>query len=73
MLEAILLDRKRILPCSAYVQGQYGIHDLYVGVPVKLGAGGVEEIVEIPLSADERAALHETAASVRGLVGALGL
>ena len=73
MLEAILLDRKRILPCSAYVQGQYGIHDLYVGVPVKLGAGGVEEIVEIPLSADERAALHETAASVRGLVEALGL
>jgi malate dehydrogenase len=73
MLEAILLDRKRILPCSAYVQGQYGIHDLYVGVPVKLGAGGVEEIVEIPLSADERAALHETAASVRGLVEAMGL
>ena len=73
MLEAILLDRKRILPCSAYVQGQYGIHDLYVGVPVKLGAGGGEEIVEIPLSAGERAALHETAASVRGLVEAMGL
>lgn len=68
MVDAIILDRKRVLPCSAYLRGEYGIDDLFVGVPVKLGAGGVEEVVEIPLSEDERAALHRTASSVRELV-----
>lgn len=73
MLDSVLLDRKRILPCSAYLQGQYGIENLYVGVPVKLGAGGVEDIIEIPLLPAEHAALQQTAASVRKLVQALGL
>ena len=73
MVEAILLDRKRILPCSAYLQGQYGISDLYVGVPVKLGSAGVEEIIEIALGSEEQAALHRTAESVRSLVQAMGL
>jgi malate dehydrogenase len=71
MVDAILLDRKRILPCAAYLQGEYGINDLFVGVPVKLGAGGIEEVVEIPLSDDERAALHRSAAAVKELVDAM--
>jgi malate dehydrogenase len=73
MLDAILLDRKRILPCSAYLEGEYGIRDLFVGVPVVLGAGGVERVVEIELKPDERAALERTASSVRSLVQAMGL
>jgi len=73
MVDAILLDRKRILPCSAYLQGEYGIDDLFVGVPVVLGAGGVERVVEIELTSDEKAALGKTAASVRGLVRAMGV
>lgn len=73
MLDAILLDRKRILPCSAYLQGEYGINDLYVGVPVVLGAGGVERVIEIELTGEERQALHRTAESVRGLVRVLGM
>lgn len=68
MVESILLDRKRILPCTAYLTGQYGINGLYVGVPVKLGAGGVEEIVEFDLTAEEHAALCRSADSVRELV-----
>ena len=71
MVDAILLDRKRILPCAAYLQGEYGINDLFVGVPVKLGAGGVEEVVEIPLTDEERAALHRSAAAVKELVDAM--
>ena len=55
MLDAILLDRKRILPCSAYLEGEYGIKDLFVGVPVVLGAGGVERVVEIELTEASRA------------------
>jgi malate dehydrogenase len=73
MLDAILLDRKRILPCSAYLDGEYGIKDLFVGVPVVLGAAGVERVVEIELTAGERAALEQTASSVRSLVKVLGL
>src|SRR5262249_29815192 len=68
MVDAILLDRKRILPCSAYLEGEYGIDDLFVGVPVVLGAGRVERVVEIELTVDEKAALDRTANSVRGLV-----
>ena len=73
MVDSIILDKRQILPCSANLQGEYGIDDLFVGVPVKLGAGGVEEIVEIDLGADERAALHRTANSVRELVRKMGL
>ncbi|HVC35473.1 MAG TPA: malate dehydrogenase [Chloroflexota bacterium] len=73
MTDAILLDQKRVLPCCAYLEGQYGIHGLYVGVPVKLGEKGVEEIIQFSLSQDERAALHRSADAVRGLVQAMKL
>lgn len=68
MVESILLDKKHILPCTAYLEGEYGINGLYVGVPVKLGAGGVEEIVEFELTCTESAALRSSADSVRELV-----
>jgi malate dehydrogenase len=68
MVEAILKDQKRIMPCSVFLQGEYGISDLFVGVPVKLGAGGVEEIIEVPLTAEEKAALHKSAGAVKELV-----
>jgi malate dehydrogenase len=68
MVEAILKDQKKIMPCSVFLQGEYGINDLFVGVPVKLGARGVEQIVEIALSDAERAALHKSAGSVKELV-----
>jgi len=73
MLRAILQDKKKILPCAAYLEGEYGISGLFVGVPVKLGAGGIEQIIEIKLTADEKKALDKSAASVRELVGVLGL
>jgi malate dehydrogenase len=73
MLRAILQDKKKILPCAAYLEGEYGISGLFVGVPVKLGAGGIEQIVEIKLTAEEKKALDKSAASVRELVGVLGL
>lgn len=68
MIDAILMDRKKILPCSAYLEGEYGINGLFVGVPLKLGASGVEQIIEIKLTDEERAALHRSAAAVRELV-----
>ncbi len=68
MVEAILKDKKKILPCAAFLQGEYGIRDLFVGVPVKLGARGLEQIVEIELTEEERAALDRSAAAVRELV-----
>src|ERR687897_1702236 len=71
MVDAILLDQKRILPCAAYLQGEYGINDLFVGVPVKLGASGVEEIVELDLAQDELGDLNDSAESVRDLVQVL--
>ncbi len=67
MVEAILKDKKKILPCSVFLQGEYGINDLFVGVPVKLGARGVEQIIEIKLTADEDAALKKSAAAVKEL------
>jgi malate dehydrogenase len=73
MVEAILKDKKKILPCSVYLQGEYGINDLFVGVPVKLGARGVEEIIQIKLTADEEAALKKSAAAVRELVDVIGM
>jgi malate dehydrogenase len=71
MVDAVMLDQKRVLPCTAHLQGEYGIEDLYMGVPVKLGAGGIEEIVELDLGPDERGALEESAAAVREVVGVL--
>jgi malate dehydrogenase len=71
MVDAICLDEKRILPCTAYLDGEYGIRGLYMGVPVKLGAGGVEEIVKLRLSADERKMLRASATAVRDVVGVL--
>ena len=68
MVESILLDRREILPCTAYLKGQYGLHDIYVGVPVKLGANGVEEIIEFDLTSDEAAQLKSSAASVEELL-----
>jgi len=68
MVEAILKDRKRVLPCSAYLAGEYGIKDLFVGVPVKLGARGIEKIFEVKLTEGELAALHKSAAAVKELV-----
>ena len=73
MTEAILKDKKKILPCAAYLEGEYGIQGLYVGVPCKLGARGLEHIVEINLTAEERIALQKSAASVQELVNVLGV
>jgi malate dehydrogenase len=71
MVEAILLDRKRVLPCCAYLEGEYGIRNLFVGVPVKLGAQGIEKIFEAKLTEEELAALHKSAAAVKELVDVL--
>ena len=68
MVEAVLKDKKKILPCSVFLQGEYGVQDLFVGVPCKLGANGLEEIIEIILTPDEDAALKKSAAAVRELV-----
>jgi malate dehydrogenase len=68
MVEAILKDQKKLMPCSVFLQGEYGIHDLFVGVPVKLGASGVEDIIQITLTESERAALHKSASAVKELV-----
>jgi malate dehydrogenase len=73
MVEAILLDKKQILPSAAYLEGEFGLNDVFCGVPVKLGAGGVEQIVEVDLSPAEREALHRTANSVRELVTKMGV
>ncbi len=67
MAESILKDKKKILPCAAYLKGEYGINDLFIGVPVKLGAGGIEEIVQINLTPEEQAALEKSAAAVQEL------
>jgi malate dehydrogenase len=73
MVEAILKDKKKILPCAVYLEGEYGIKGLFVGVPVKLGAKGVEQIIEVKLSPEDKAALDKSAASVRELVTVLGV
>ena len=73
MTEAILKDKKKILPCAVYLEGEYGINGLFVGVPVKLGAAGVEEIIQIKLTAEENAALQKSSASVRELISVLGI
>jgi malate dehydrogenase len=71
MVDAVMLDEKRVLPCTAYLEGEYGIDGLYIGVPVKLGAGGIEEIVELELTDDEQSALQASADAVREVVGVL--
>src|SRR5437899_4500089 len=73
MVEAILKDKKKILPCAAYLEGEYGIKGLYVGVPVKLGANGIEQIIEVKLTPDEKAGLEKSAAAVKELVGVIGV
>src|SRR6266704_986017 len=71
MVEAILKDKRKILPCAAFLQGEYGIRDLFVGVPVKLGQKGMDKIIEIELTADERSALNKSAGAVKELVDKL--
>jgi len=73
MVEAILKDKKKILPCAVYLDGEYGIQGLFVGVPVKLGANGVEEIIQIKLTPEENAALQKSASSVKELVAVMGI
>ena len=73
MVEAILKDKKKILPCAAYLDGEYGIRGLYVGVPCKLGAGGLEQIIEIKLTAEEQAALGKSADAVKELCSVIGV
>ncbi len=71
MVEAILKDKRKILPCAAFLQGEYGIRDLFVGVPIKLGRNGMEQIIEIKLTSEERAALDKSAAAVKEVVDKL--
>jgi malate dehydrogenase len=71
MVDAICLDEKRVLPCTAFLEGEYGVNGLYMGVPVKLGSKGVEEIVKLRLTADEKKMLRASAAAVREVVGVL--
>ncbi len=73
MVDAILKDKKKVLPCAAYLEGEYGIKGLFVGVPCKLGARGIEQIIEIKLTPEENTALQKSAGSVRELVNVLGL
>jgi malate dehydrogenase len=67
MAESILKDKKKVLPCAAYLQGEYGVNDLFIGVPVKLGIGGIEQVIEITLTEDEKTALMKSADAVQGL------
>jgi malate dehydrogenase len=73
MIDSIVLDKKMILPCAVYLQGEYGIQNLFVGVPAKLGARGVEEVIQIELTSEERAALQKSADAVQELVGVMGI
>jgi len=73
MVEAILKDKKKIVPCAAYLEGEYGIHGLFIGVPCKLGSNGIEKIIEIKLTPEEQAALQKSADSVKELVGVIGV
>ena len=73
MVEIILKDKKKIVPCSVFLQGEYGVRDLFVGVPVKLGARGVEQIIQIKLTAEEDVALKKSAAAVKELTDVIGV
>jgi malate dehydrogenase len=72
-VEAILKDKKKVLPCAAYLEGEYGISGYYIGVPCKLGSRGIEQILEIKLTAEEDAALKKSAAAVKELCGVIGV
>jgi malate dehydrogenase len=71
MVDSIMLDEKRVLPCTAFLEGEYGIDGLYMGVPVSLGAAGIERIYELELTEEEQAMLNESADAVRDVVGVL--
>ena len=71
MVEAVLRDKKRVIPCACYLEGEYGLNDLYVGAPVVLGAGGVEKVIELPLNDDEMALVKKSAAAVKSSIEAL--
>jgi malate dehydrogenase len=73
MAEAIVNDQRRILPCAAWLQGEYGMKDLFLGVPCKLGRRGLEKVIEVELTADEKAALQKSADAVRGPMAAIKL
>jgi malate dehydrogenase len=73
MVEAILKDKKQILPCSVFLQGEYGVRDQFLGVPVILGKGGAEKVIEIELTSDEKAALKKSAAAVKELTDIIGV
>jgi malate dehydrogenase len=73
MIDSILLDKKMIMPCSAHLEGEYGINGVFVGVPVKLGAKGVEQVIQLELSAEEKAALNKSADAVREILTVMGL
>ena len=73
MVEVILKDKKQIMPCSVFLQGEYGVHDLFVGVPVKLGSRGVEKIIQVKLTPDEQAAFQKSAAAVKELTTVIGV
>jgi malate dehydrogenase len=73
MVESILKDKKKIVPCAAYLEGEYGIKGLFVGVPCKLGSNGIEKVIEIKLTPEEQAALQKSADSVKELVGVIGV
>ncbi len=73
MIEAIVKDKKRILPCAAYLEGEYGVSGIYLGVPIKLGKEGVEQVIELPLSENERAALMKSAEGVKASIGLINL
>jgi malate dehydrogenase len=73
MIKAILLDEKRLLPCSAYLNGEYGVKDLYMGVPVIIGQDGVEKIIEVKLSKEEKTRFSKSSASVRKLIKTLSI
>ena len=70
MAESYRKDKKRVLPCAAHLTGQYGVDDMYVGVPIVIGAGGVERVLEVEFTGDERAMFQKSVASVQGLVEA---
>jgi malate dehydrogenase len=73
MVDSILLDKRMIMPCAVHLEGEYGFHNIFVGVPVKLGANGVEEIIEIELNNNERALLQKSANAVKELIGVMGI
>jgi malate dehydrogenase len=73
MIDSILLDKKMIMPCSVHLEGEYGINGVFVGVPVKLGAKGVEQVIQLELSAEEKAALNKSADAVREILTVMGI